>query len=191
MPLVKTKIPIMMPTFYKYENDKNTFNENDEFLLGEYLLVASVVNQGERKRKIYLPKGNAWYNYNTNEIFEGGKEIIVDADLNTFPLMIKEGAIIPINTTDYTFESKDKDERGFVVYAHDIEGETTYVSFEDDGETQEYKKGKYANIKVTLKTTKTSVEIKIEPSGDSQFIQENYNIEVIDNRERAIKIIRN
>ena len=39
------------------------------------------INQGETERKIYLPKGNSWYNYNTNEIFEGGQEIKMNFDL--------------------------------------------------------------------------------------------------------------
>lgn len=180
--------PIMKPTFYNYESDENTFNENDEFLLGDSLLVATVVTQGETERKIYLPKGNSWYNYNTNEIFEGGQEIKVEAGLDIFPLMVKEGSIIPINTTDYNFETKDNDERGFLVYAHDTEGETTYVSFEDDGITQDYKVGKYANIKLTLKTTKDIIKIKLEKSGDKNFIQDNYKIEVIDIKNRKVEI---
>lgn len=180
--------PIMKPTFYNYESDENTFNENDEFLLGDSLLVATVVTKGEVERKIYLPKGNSWYNYNTNEIFEGGQTITVEAGLDIFPLMIKEGAIISINTTEYSFDTKDDDVRGFLVYAHNIEGENTYTSFEDDGVTQNYKLGKYANIKVSLKTTKETIKIKVEKTGDMNYIQDNYQIKVIDNKNRKIEI---
>ena len=66
--------------------------------------------------------------------------------------------------------------------------ETTYVSFEDDGITQDYKVGKYANIKLTLKTTKDIIKIKLEKSGDKNFIQDNYKIEVIDIKNRKVEI---
>lgn len=180
--------PIIKPTFYNYENDENTFSENDEFLLGDSMLVASVVTKGEVERKIYLPKGNSWYNYNTNEIFKGGQEIKVKADLSTFPLMIKEGSIIPINTTEYNFDTRDNDKRGFLIYAHETEGESEYTLFEDDGITQDYKIGKYANIKVLLKTTKNSVKIKLEKTGDSNFIQSVYKLEIIDEKKRSVLI---
>ncbi|MGL5751836.1 MAG: hypothetical protein ACRCXT_14975, partial [Paraclostridium sp.] len=124
--------PIMKPTFYNYEADKNTFNENDEFLLGDNMLVATVITEGEKSRKIYLPKGNSWYDYNTNKIYEGGQTIEVEAGLGTFPLFIKEGAIIPINTiNDYNFETKDEDRRGFIVYASEKTDKTKFISFED------------------------------------------------------------
>ena len=48
--------------------------------------------------------------------------------------------------------------------------------------------GKYANIKLTLKTTKDIIKIKLEKSGDKNFIQDNYKIEVIDIKNRKVEI---
>src|SRR5690606_16514385 len=50
--------PIIRPTFYQFENDTKTFEENDDFMLGESMLVASVVEEGQRERTVYLPKYN-------------------------------------------------------------------------------------------------------------------------------------
>lgn len=183
--------PIMKPTFYDFESDIKTFQENDEFLLGDSMLVASVVTEGEREREIYLPAGASWYNHHTNELFAGGEKITVEAGLDIFPLMIKEGAIIPINdTVEYDFASKDRDERAFRVYAHRDTGESIYESFEDDGTTKNYLDGKYATITVQLKTTEEKVIVTITSNGDKEFIQDNYKIYVVDHKNRAVEIIK-
>lgn len=179
--------PIMKPTFYNYENDRNTFNENDEFLLGDDMLVATVVTEGEKVRRVYLPEGNSWYDYNTNQLYKGGQTIEVEANLGTFPLFIKEGAIIPINSTDsYTFETKDEDKRAFVIYASEVTSKSEFTSFEDDGLTQSYKKGNCAKITVKVETKDDSIEVVIEKNGDKAFIQDDYEIIVIDSKNRKV-----
>ncbi|MGL6065401.1 MAG: TIM-barrel domain-containing protein [Fusobacteriaceae bacterium] len=181
--------PIIKPTFYNYEEDKNTFFENDEFMLGDNLLVATVIKEGALKRKVYLPKGDNWYCYNTNKYYKGGKSIEVEADLNTFPLFVKEGAILPINNTEnYNFADKDLDERAFIIYAPEKETELEFVSFEDDGATTNYKKGFYAEIKVKLKTFSDRVEIEIEKNGNENYIQKEYKIQVVDFKNREVRI---
>ena len=54
----KTGLPIMRPLVLHYEKDENTWNLNDEFLVGEHLLVAPVLEQGQTKKMVYLPEGS-------------------------------------------------------------------------------------------------------------------------------------
>ena len=58
----KTGLPVMRPLVLHYEDDENTKNLNNEFLVGENILVAPVVEQGATRRMIYLPKGT-WYDF--------------------------------------------------------------------------------------------------------------------------------
>ncbi|MBC3259144.1 alpha-glucosidase, partial [Pseudomonas paralactis] len=54
--------PMLRPTFLDHEQDARTFGENDDFLIGRDLLVASVVEPGQRRRSVYLPdNGEGWY----------------------------------------------------------------------------------------------------------------------------------
>jgi alpha-glucosidase len=72
-------LPYIRPLFFHYENDANTWNIKDEFLLGEDLLVAPILTKNSFSRKVYIPngdwiqvwnnkiyKGNNWYNFNAN-----------------------------------------------------------------------------------------------------------------------------
>ncbi|HHF3660672.1 TPA: TIM-barrel domain-containing protein, partial [Haemophilus influenzae] len=89
--------PILRPTFLDHEHDKNTFEENDDYLLGEDLLVASVVEPNQRKREVYLPQNFVgWYDFYTHKWFNGGERIIADAPLEKIPLFLKAGSIIPM-----------------------------------------------------------------------------------------------
>lgn len=131
--------PILRPTFYDYENDVNTFKENDDFLLGEAMLVASVVEEGQRNREVYLPKyEGGWYDYHTEQWYEGGQTITVPAPLQYNPLLIKGGSIIPINDTNPSFLDKEKEERGMLLFPHENAGTTIYRLFEDDGISANY-----------------------------------------------------
>lgn len=90
----KTGLPVMRPLVLHYEDDPEVQNMNGEFLVGENILVAPVVVEGENKKIVYLPEG-VWYDYWTGECFQGRQYIMKDAPLETLPIYIKAGSIIP------------------------------------------------------------------------------------------------
>lgn len=158
--------PIIRPTFYGFEDDMNTFEENDEFMLGESMLVASVVEKEKYQREVYLPKTEeGWYDFNTEKWYEGGQKVIIPAPLDYIPLLIKGGSIIPINDAEITFETKEKDERGFMVFPHRDCKETSYTLYEDDGITNDYQKDIYTNINMTMKSNEEAIEISLNKEG--------------------------
>ena len=123
------------PLVLEYQEDENTYKLNDEVMLGSNILHAPVLDQGVDKRLVYLPKGK-WYNYFTNEVLEGGYHI-VDAPIDTLPLYVKEGSILPIGTYETHVELLD--ELVLKVY----KGSSTYIHYQDDGESFDYEQGKY------------------------------------------------
>ena len=159
--------PMIRPTFYNYENDKKTFEDCDDFMLGEDMLVASVVEAGQFERKVYLPKNeDGWYDYHTELWFEGGQDIIIPAPIDYSPLLIKAGAIIPVNDAKITFETKSKDERGFMLFPAKKNGKSEYSLYEDDGLTNDYKKGVCTFVKLKMQTTENEIEINISTEGN-------------------------
>lgn len=89
--------PIIRPTFYDFPEDSQCFEDSDDFMLGAWLLVAPVVNQGETQREVYLPQlqaGEAWFDFETGQRFEAGTTHTVDAPLNKLPLFARQGANI-------------------------------------------------------------------------------------------------
>ncbi len=87
--------PIIRPTFYDFPDDESCFADCDDFMLGDALLVAPVVEQGATERRVYLPKGpQAWFDFATGQRFEAGQLHVVAAPLNCLPLFAKAGASI-------------------------------------------------------------------------------------------------
>ncbi|AEF81222.1 glycoside hydrolase family 31 protein [Leadbettera azotonutricia] len=88
----KKGTPVMRPLFYDFSGDKNAWEIEDEYMFGPNYLVAPILYEGLRDRKLYLPFGTKWTNAWTGEIFEGGKEISVTAPLDQIPIFTKDGS---------------------------------------------------------------------------------------------------
>jgi alpha-D-xyloside xylohydrolase len=88
--------PPMRPLFFDFHDDKYCRDVDDQFLFGPDLLVAPVLHQGERKRKVYLPAGVAWADAWTGKKFDGGRTIVAVAPLEKIPLFLRDGCQLPI-----------------------------------------------------------------------------------------------
>ncbi|MDX6557199.1 MAG: alpha-glucosidase, partial [Blastocatellia bacterium] len=90
----RTGVPLFRPLMLNYQDDESTYNLDDEFMIGDDLLVAPIVKPDLTSRLVYLPKG-IWYDYWTNKKYSGGTMVRVDAPLETVPMFVRGGAIIP------------------------------------------------------------------------------------------------
>ncbi|WP_070000263.1 glycoside hydrolase family 31 protein [Cellulosilyticum sp. I15G10I2] len=159
--------PMIKPTFYDFGNDEKTFEECDDFMLGNDLLVASVVEKGQFERPVYLPEyTQGWYDFNTGIWYEGGQTVNIPAPLHYTPLLIKAGAIIPINDAEITFETKAQDKRGFMVFPAKGIANSNYELYEDDGYTNDYKNNIFTIVKVKMISDEHSVQLEISSQGE-------------------------
>jgi alpha-glucosidase len=134
----KTGLPVMRPLVLHYENDPNTHNLNGEFLVGESLLVAPVLEQGATHKMVYLPEGN-WYDYWTGEKQSGGQYILRDAPLDVCPIYVKEGSLIPM----YEEMSYVGEKPYNTLYLLSTPGAAACEHFQDNGEDYAYREGVY------------------------------------------------
>ncbi|CAF3325398.1 unnamed protein product [Rotaria socialis] len=121
--------PIIRPTVYHFQSDVKCRDQSFEFLLGPWLLVASVYEENAISRTLYLPSGTKWYNFWTDEIYDGGQILTVSATLDMFPLFVREGALLPFETDEH-FEIR--------IYPFQENGTSEFNLYDDDGETMDY-----------------------------------------------------
>ncbi len=132
--------PMLKPLVYYDQDDVHTHYRTDEFIFGHQILVCPIIEPNARGRRMYVPHGR-WYNYWDHSILEGGKEMWVDADLDTMPIFMKEGAIIPrYPVQQYVGEKKIEELTLEVFYA---KGTETSKVYEDAQDGYDYKKGRY------------------------------------------------
>ena len=86
--------PLMRPIFYDYPEDEIAWTVDNQYMFGSELLIAPIMYYKDRKRKVYLPRGNKWIDINTKIIHEGGQFITVDAALDSIPVLCKVGSYI-------------------------------------------------------------------------------------------------
>lgn len=150
----KTGMPIIRPLVLHYEKDENVWNMNDEFLVGEQMLVAPVVEQGQRTRLVYLPEG-IWYDYWTKEKCNGNQYVIKAAPLDVCPIYVKAGSVIPNYPVQQYIGEKAIDSIILDVYP----GEGTYLHYQDNGADYAYRDGEINVYEITIHEEEIKVEI--------------------------------
>ncbi|MEF2968909.1 TIM-barrel domain-containing protein [Paenibacillus sp. M1] len=140
-------LPVMRPLVLEYPQDRRTFNLSDQFLLGNALLVAPVCRPGREHRTVYLPEG-IWYDFRTGARYEGGQHIIAHAPLDTLPLYVKAGGILPLTVPAQHTRRAEWADLNIHLYGRggseaaggQIAGD--FALYEDDGISGDYKHGK-------------------------------------------------
>jgi alpha-D-xyloside xylohydrolase len=133
----QTGAPSMRALFMDFPNDPKVVDQRDEYMFGPAFLVAPVTDQGATSRTVYLPAGADWFNYWTNERVHGGIAIQVDAPIDTLPLFVRAGSILPVGEAIESTNQPQKIARLRVYPGADAE----FTLYEDDGKTYAYEKG--------------------------------------------------
>jgi alpha-D-xyloside xylohydrolase len=133
----ETGAPFMRGLFMDFGDDPKVANIGDEYMFGPALLVAPVVEQGRTSREVYLPAGTDWYNFWTNERVKGGQTITVAAPIDTLPLFVRAGSILPMGVpVESTNETQALSE--VRVYPG---ADGNFDLYSDDGTTYAYERG--------------------------------------------------
>lgn len=141
----KTGMPIMRPLVLHYEKDETARVCNDEFMLGDRILAAPVVYQGVTKRAVYLPEG-IWYDYWTGEKITGPVWLLRDAPLDTCPIYVKAGTVLPMMEEQSYVGEKPMDTLTVMVW----QGEGEYDHYLDNGADFMYCEGEYNQYHFTI-----------------------------------------
>ena len=139
--------PILRPVVMQEQDVLLNHFRQDEFTYGDKILVCPVLEPGQTHRNVYLPKGK-WYNFWSNELVDGGKEVNVATPLDTIPIFVKAGSIIPEYPVMQYIGEKEIEEVKLNVYYSDYE--VNSFLFEDYGETFAYEQDIYLEKKFVV-----------------------------------------
>lgn len=140
----QTGAPYMRALFMDFPEDPRAANIPDEYMYGPAFLVAPITEQGATHRTVYLPAGCDWYNYWTNERLHGGQTIVADAPIDTLPLFVKAGSIVPLGS-----EVQSAQQPQTIASVRVYPGaDGKFTLFQDDGNSYDYEKsgGKLTNL---------------------------------------------
>ena len=145
--------PMLRGLFLDYGHDPIACTIDDEYLFGDALLVAPVVEQGATSRTVYLPEGNDWFDFFTNKRYTGGQSLLVNAPLDVLPLFVRENCILPLGSD----VKNTKEAQTFTYYVYG-DGPSTFALYEDDGVSYAYEQGDFTCTTLTYEDDVFSVD---------------------------------
>ena len=171
----KTGIPMMRALVLNHQNDVNTYQIDDQYLLGDNLMVCPVTVKSAKTRSLYLPKGT-WFDYWSGKKIDGGKYIHVVAPLDSIPLFVRGGGIIPMQKDmKYT----DAEEVKTITLAIYPSSKSSFDLYEDEGKNLDYQNGKSAITKITSEESINGLKITVaKPVGDFKPIAHQFEAKI-------------
>lgn len=142
-------MPAMRPLFLEFPDDPACYSDqNLTFMFGPAVLVANVVEKGAKTRTIYLPAGTTWYDMNDNlRPYAGGQTIEVPVDLGSIPMFLRGSGVFVTSEDVKHIESDTLRHLDLLIAA---ETDTSFVMYDDDGHTEQYKQGNFSRTAITV-----------------------------------------
>ena len=142
-------LPFARPLVVDFQDDPTTWRIGDEFICGEALLVAPILEPGGWRR-VYLPPLR-WYEWQTGEAVEGGVWLDTEHELATLPMFLREGAAVPMGPEMAYVGERPTDPLSVRVAPFSTDGESTFVTRIDhrDVEIRYRADGGHHEVRVT------------------------------------------
>ena len=126
---------------------------------GRCLLLAPVVEKAATTRDVYLPAG-AWYDFWTVERLDGGLEIRRPVDLETMPLYVRAGSIVPFGPVKQFTGEKVDELLSVSIYPG---SDASFLLYEDDGISFNYRNGEWMGIQMTWNDSQKVLQLDLAP----------------------------
>ncbi len=139
-----------------FPDDPAVRSISDEYMHGPAFLVSPVTTPGAVSRKVYLPGKGEWVNFWTGKAETGGREIDAAAPLDTIPLYLRAGSIVPLGPdVQYAMESPSDPIELRVCRGAD----GAFTLYDDEGDNYHYEQGSFATIPLRWDEKAQTLEI--------------------------------
>ncbi|MDR1527506.1 MAG: DUF5110 domain-containing protein [Dysgonamonadaceae bacterium] len=190
---------IMRPLAMDFPNDKKVWNMGSEYMYGRSILVVPVTqsfySKGEKAAStvdfsqtqtvpVYLPEGAGWYDFWTEEKWDGGTELRRETPVDILPLYVKAGSIIPYGTdVQYAAEKKWQNLELKIYPGKDAE----FILYEDENDNYNYEKGVYSTITIRWNDAGRTLTVENRQGSFPGMLEERtFQITFAGNNEKTI-----
>jgi alpha-glucosidase/alpha-D-xyloside xylohydrolase len=116
-----------------------------------------VVEKGATARTLYLPRG-AWYDFWTEEKHGGGEEVTRPVDLETIPLYVRAGAIVPLGPLKQYTAEKVEGPLDISIYPG---ADGSFLLYEDDGSSFNYRQGEWLGMQMAWNDARKTLTLRL------------------------------
>ena len=138
---------IMRPFVFDFPGDQEALKQDGSYMFGKSLLLSPVMDGGVSQWKVYLPENEAgWYDWWTGRKVDGGQYVNAEVDIETIPVYVKGGSIVPTGPDRQHVAEKVDGPVVFNVYPG---ADASFTLYEDEGTNYNYEDGAYSTIVVS------------------------------------------
>lgn len=169
-----TGVPLMRAMMLEYPNDPQAIAAEEQFMFGKELLVAPVVQQHNESKRVYLPEG-VWVDYHDGKEYNGSRWIDYPVTAQSIPLFVKKGSMIPTMPV-MPFIHAMKNYPLIVKVFPSISRKATFELYEDDGETNDYRKNIGSKTFITCSDQAQSIEVVVDDRVENGYKPDTRNV---------------
>lgn len=159
--------PILRPTFLNHPDDPACYADTDDFMLGRDLLVASVVEPGADRRRVYLPRNaTGWRDFWSGEWHEGGTTLDLPVTAEAIPLFVRAGAILPLSCGASSADPDGEAARELAIYPARGAFQEDALIYDDDGDSARAEAGDHCLTRLSLRGDDKALHLSLALSGN-------------------------
>ncbi|MGN6505105.1 MAG: TIM-barrel domain-containing protein, partial [Tepidisphaeraceae bacterium] len=136
---------MMRPLPMDFPADVKASQISDEYMLGPAFLVSPVTAPNATRRSVYLPGDGKWINFWTGATEQGGQTADVAAPLDTIPIFVRAGSIVPLGPVVQFANASAAEPTELRVYRG---ANGAFTLYDDAGDSYDYEKGQRALIPI-------------------------------------------
>ena len=137
---------LMRPLIFDFADDEEALKQDNEYMFGQSLLVCPVTEGGATQWPVYLPENEGgWYDFHSGKKYEGRKYADVAVDIESIPVFVKAGSILPIGPAKQSAAEKSDEPVVLNIYPG---ADASFRLYEDEGDNLNYEEGLSSTIEM-------------------------------------------
>ncbi len=168
----KKGLALCEPMYYTYTNHPKAYEMKNQYMFGTNLMVCPITKKQDKITnygavKAWIPDGR-WTDIFTNQSYVGDKTVVLNRDVSNYPVLAKEGTILPLANAD-TNDVSNPEKLDFWVYS----GNGSFTLYEDNGQVDFDNHNCQTKFDIAY-AENSNLTIKInKPTGDLSVVPEN------------------
>jgi alpha-glucosidase (family GH31 glycosyl hydrolase) len=154
-------LPLIRALALRYPEDSQAVLTDDVYLWGENFLVAPVYEKDATARRLYLPAG-LWHDWWTGDSVQGGRPITRAVELETMPLYVRAGAIVPMGPVKQYADEASSDPVTLRIYPG---ADGSFPWYDDDGISYRHERGDFFRIACAWNDRARTLALTPDPAG--------------------------
>lgn len=169
---------LMRSLLFDYAADEKVHDINNQYLFGTSIMICPITTSGKQTKTVYLPVGNDWFDFWTGEKLVGGKETSFGTSIESIPLFVKAGSIVPFACKSFCTNEQPEAEMEIRVYPG---ADAQFVLYDDQGDGFGYQTGQSSKITLSYTEKNRSFEIgAVEGSFENMTIERKLKVVLVD-----------